>query len=408
MTRFSKETRLCRLADSSQWRTGRAGILSDPDRASLLFVSSVWSGRSWPWGGVWSCPPRCAPYPRSARSSTASGILLKTSGLADGVGRNLLPPIFVAGGSADSSWCLAQSGPCLSRACLSASSFSRPSQIDPAICPLPILAFRPSPLPSGHLVRGRLAFYRRTVPAAGIFHPLATWPAYIEQVVAPAACALPRLIIGAAGAWPCLLARLDCCAEPVAAGPLVSSSGAGDMAVGIERLRSGTAGGILETDAPPWLGAGRRAGIRALGSAAAPLSRAKCRCSGAGNALWRTAHWRGGRDGTVMSPGGHLSVCPFPRPCALASLFASVGSICTRTMRARRIPARPARSRPPTIFVDIQPGPTPALLDQRHQQTTAGQPGGHGAMLRAIITRINGQRADRVVAGDHWVIPGRP
>ncbi|WP_297616299.1 FtsX-like permease family protein [uncultured Roseicyclus sp.] len=155
---------------------------------------------------------------------------------------------------------------------------------------------------------------------------------------------------------------------------------------GIERLALGTAGGIM--GALLLLALAAR-GIRALSRR---LARARIL---RGHTALRTAL------GSVGGPGSEAMSVVLSLGLGLAVL-AAVGQIDTNLRAAiqRDLPT----VAPSYFFVDIQPDQLQPFLDR-----VTGDPAvsrvDTAPMLRGIITRINGQRAQDV-AGDHWVIQG--
>ncbi|WP_224816051.1 ABC transporter permease [Hasllibacter sp. MH4015] len=169
-------------------------------------------------------------------------------------------------------------------------------------------------------------------------------------------------------------------------GAFLTLLGAATWFSGTPRLALGTAGGLLLA---LLLLAGAAWAIRAVSRG---LSRGRWV---RGRTIWRTALGSVGGSGkeaasVVLSLGLGLTV------------LAAVGQIDTNLRSAiqRDLP----EVAPSFFFVDIQPDQLAPFLarvegdDQVSRVETA-------PMLRGIITRINGQRAQDV-AGDHWVLQG--
>jgi putative ABC transport system permease protein len=204
------------------------------------------------------------------------------------------------------------------------------------------------------------------------------WPlARTEQV---RAAALFRDASGPVRAWP----------RPVWMVLIVVLSamlvGAATWLSGIERLALGTAGGIL--GALLLLALSAR-GIRAL---ARRLARSR---AVRGRTALRTAL------GAVGGPGSEATSVVLSLGLGLAVL-ASVGQIDSNLRAAiqRDLP----EVAPSYFFVDIQPDQLQPFLDRVTTDPAVSRVD-TAPMLRGIITRINGQRAQDV-AGDHWVIEG--
>jgi len=155
---------------------------------------------------------------------------------------------------------------------------------------------------------------------------------------------------------------------------------------GIPRLALGTAGGIVGALLLLMLSA---LAIRALSRR---LARARAL---RGHTALRTAL------GAVGGPGSEATSVVLSLGLGLAVL-AAVGQIDSNLRAAiqRDLP----EVAPSYFFVDIQPDQLQPFLDR-----VTGDPAvsrvDTAPMLRGIITRINGQRAQDV-AGDHWVIRG--
>lgn len=204
------------------------------------------------------------------------------------------------------------------------------------------------------------------------------WPlARTEQL---RAAALYRDAAGGVRAWPRAIW------VAVVVGLAVLLVGLATWLSGIERLALGTAGGIL--GALLLLALAAR-GIRAL-------SRSLSRARGLrGRTALRTAF------GAVGGPGSEATSVVLSLGLGLAVL-AAVGQIDSNLRAAiqRDLPT----VAPSYFFVDIQPDQLAPFLDR-----VTGDPAvsrvDTAPMLRGIITRINGQRAQDV-AGDHWVIRG--
>jgi putative ABC transport system permease protein len=204
------------------------------------------------------------------------------------------------------------------------------------------------------------------------------WPlARTEQV---RAAALFRDASGPVRAWP----------RPVWMVLIVVLSamlvGAATWLSGIERLALGTAGGML--GALLLLALSAR-GIRAL---ARRLARSR---AVRGRTALRTAL------GAVGGPGSEATSVVLSLGLGLAVL-ASVGQIDSNLRAAiqRDLP----EVAPSYFFVDIQPDQLQPFLDRVTTDPAVSRVD-TAPMLRGIITRINGQRAQDV-AGDHWVIEG--
>jgi len=155
---------------------------------------------------------------------------------------------------------------------------------------------------------------------------------------------------------------------------------------GIPTLALGTAGGIAGSLLLLALSA---RGVRAL---ARRLARAKAL---RGRTALRTAL------GAVGGPGSEATSVVLSLGLGLAVL-AAVGQIDTNLRAAiqRDLP----EVAPSYFFVDIQPDQLQPFLD-RVENDPAVSRVDTAPMLRGIITRINGARAQDV-AGDHWVIQG--
>jgi putative ABC transport system permease protein len=155
---------------------------------------------------------------------------------------------------------------------------------------------------------------------------------------------------------------------------------------GIPTLALGTAGGIAGSLLLLALSA---RGVRAL---ARRLARAKAL---RGHTALRTAL------GVVGGPGSEATSVVMSLGLGLAVL-AAVGQIDTNLRAAiqRDLP----EVAPSYFFVDIQPDQLQPFLD-RVENDPAVSRVDTAPMLRGIITRINGARAQDV-AGDHWVIQG--
>ena len=204
------------------------------------------------------------------------------------------------------------------------------------------------------------------------------WPlARTEQL---RAAALYRDAAGGARDWPRPIWLA------VIAGLALLLVGLATWLSGIERLALGTAGGIL--GALLLLALAARA-IRAL---ARRLSRAQAL---RGRTALRTAL------GAVGGPGSEATSVVLSLGLGLAVL-AAVGQIDSNLRAAiqRDLPT----VAPSYFFVDIQPDQLQPFLDR-----VTGDPAvsrvDTAPMLRGIITRINGARAQDL-AGDHWVIQG--
>ncbi|MDA0186515.1 MAG: drug:proton antiporter [Proteobacteria bacterium] len=204
------------------------------------------------------------------------------------------------------------------------------------------------------------------------------WPlARTEQL---RAAALYRDAAGGARAWP----RAVWVA--LVAGLAVLLVGLATWLSGIERLALGTAGGIL--GALLLLALAAR-GIRAL---ARRLSRSRAL---RGRTALRMAL------GAVGGPGSEATSVVLSLGLGLAVL-AIVGQIDSNLRAAiqRDLPS----VAPSYFFVDIQPDQLQPFLDRVNGDPAVSRVD-TAPMLRGIITRINGQRAQDV-AGDHWVIQG--
>jgi putative ABC transport system permease protein len=204
------------------------------------------------------------------------------------------------------------------------------------------------------------------------------WPlARTEQV---RAAALFRDASGPVRAWP----------RPIWVGLTVALAatlvGSATWLSGIERLALGTASGIL--GALLLLALAAR-GIRAL---ARRLARSK---AVRGRTALRTAL------GAVGGPGSEATSVVLSLGLGLAVL-ASVGQIDSNLRAAiqRDLP----EVAPSYFFVDIQPDQLQPFLDRVTTDPAVSRVD-TAPMLRGIITRINGARAQEV-AGDHWVIQG--
>ena len=153
---------------------------------------------------------------------------------------------------------------------------------------------------------------------------------------------------------------------------------------GIPRLALGTAGGLF---AALILLAGASLAIRWLARRLVRLAR--------GRIVLRTAL------GAIGGPGSDAGPVVMSLGLGLAVL-AAVGQIDTNLRSAiqRNLP----EVAPSYFFVDIQTDQLPAFLD-RVENDPAVSRVETAPMLRGVLTRINGQRAQDV-AGDHWVIRG--
>ena len=162
--------------------------------------------------------------------------------------------------------------------------------------------------------------------------------------------------------------------------------GAATLLSGIPRLALGTAGGIIGA-------------LIVLSVAAVLIRRAARRMSRAGMMRGRTALRMG--LGAVGLPGSETTSVVLSLGLGL-TVLAAVGQIDANLRAAiqRDLPT----VAPIYFFVDIQPDQLQPFLDR-----VTGDPAvsrvDTAPMLRGIITRINGQRAQDV-AGDHWVIQG--
>ncbi|WP_213685451.1 FtsX-like permease family protein [Roseicyclus sp.] len=162
--------------------------------------------------------------------------------------------------------------------------------------------------------------------------------------------------------------------------------GAATLLSGIPRLALGTAGGIIGA-------------LIVLSVAAVLIRRAARRMSRAGMMRGRTALRMG--LGAVGLPGSETTSVVLSLGLGL-TVLAAVGQIDANLRAAiqRDLPT----VAPTYFFVDIQPDQLQPFLDR-----VTGDPAvsrvDTAPMLRGIITRINGQRAQDV-AGDHWVIQG--
>lgn len=162
--------------------------------------------------------------------------------------------------------------------------------------------------------------------------------------------------------------------------------GAATLLSGIPRLALGTAGGIIGA-------------LIVLSVAAVLIRRAARRMSRAGMMRGRTALRMG--LGAVGLPGSETTSVVLSLGLGL-TVLATVGQIDANLRAAiqRDLPT----VAPTYFFVDIQPDQLQPFLDR-----VTGDPAvsrvDTAPMLRGIITRINGQRAQDV-AGDHWVIQG--
>ncbi len=155
---------------------------------------------------------------------------------------------------------------------------------------------------------------------------------------------------------------------------------------GIETLALGTAGGILGA-------------LLVLALAARAIRAMSRRLARAGVLRGHTALRMA--LGSVGGPGSEATRVVLSLGLGLAVL-AAVGQIDTNLRGAiqRDLPT----VAPSYFFVDIQPDQLQGFLD-RVQTDPAVSRVDTAPMLRGIITRINGQRAQEV-AGDHWVIRG--
>ncbi|NKX45457.1 ABC transporter permease [Roseicyclus persicicus] len=204
------------------------------------------------------------------------------------------------------------------------------------------------------------------------------WPlARTEQV---RAAALFRDASGPTRAWP----RPVWLALTVALA--VTLVGLATWLSGIERLALGTAGGILGSLLLLALAA---RGIRAL---TRRLARSRAL---RGRTALRTAL------GAVGGPGSEATSVVLSLGLGLAVL-AAVGQIDSNLRAAiqRDLPT----VAPTYFFVDIQPDQLQPFLDRVTTDPAVSRVD-TAPMLRGVITRINGQRAEDV-AGDHWVIRG--
>jgi putative ABC transport system permease protein len=105
--------------------------------------------------------------------------------------------------------------------------------------------------------------------------------------------------------------------------------------------------------------------------------------------------------GAIGGPGSEAAPVVLSLGLGLAVL-ATVGQIDTNLRNAiqRNLP----EVAPSYFFVDIQTDQLPAFLERVENDPSVSRVE-TAPMLRGIITRINGQRAQEV-AGDHWVIEG--
>jgi len=155
---------------------------------------------------------------------------------------------------------------------------------------------------------------------------------------------------------------------------------------GIPTLALGTAGGIAGSLLLLALSA---RGMRALARRMARAKRVR------GHTVLRTAL------GAIGGPGSEATSVVLSLGLGLAVL-AAVGQIDTNLRAAiqRDLP----EVAPSYFFVDIQPDQLQPFLDRVEGDPTVSRVD-TAPMLRGIITRINGERAEDV-AGDHWVIQG--
>ncbi|MEY3005425.1 MAG: hypothetical protein RLZZ491_2601 [Pseudomonadota bacterium] len=155
---------------------------------------------------------------------------------------------------------------------------------------------------------------------------------------------------------------------------------------GIETLALGTAGGILGA-------------LLVLALAARAIRAMSRRLARAGVLRGHTALRMA--LGSVGGPGSEATRVVLSLGLGLAVL-AAVGQIDTNLRGAiqRDLPT----VAPSYFFVDIQPDQLQGFLDRVHTDPAVSRVD-TAPMLRGIITRINGQRAQEV-AGDHWVIRG--
>jgi putative ABC transport system permease protein len=155
---------------------------------------------------------------------------------------------------------------------------------------------------------------------------------------------------------------------------------------GIETLALGTAGGILGA-------------LLVLALAARVIRAMSRRLARAGVLRGHTALRMA--LGSVGGPGSEATRVVLSLGLGLAVL-AAVGQIDTNLRGAiqRDLPT----VAPSYFFVDIQPDQLQGFLDRVHTDPAVSRVD-TAPMLRGIITRINGQRAQEV-AGDHWVIRG--
>lgn len=155
---------------------------------------------------------------------------------------------------------------------------------------------------------------------------------------------------------------------------------------GIETLALGTAGGILGA-------------LLVLALAARAIRAMSRRLARAGFLRGHTALRMA--LGSVGGPGSEATRVVLSLGLGLAVL-AAVGQIDTNLRGAiqRDLPT----VAPSYFFVDIQPDQLQGFLDRVHTDPAVSRVD-TAPMLRGIITRINGQRAQEV-AGDHWVIRG--
>lgn len=155
---------------------------------------------------------------------------------------------------------------------------------------------------------------------------------------------------------------------------------------GIPRLALGTAGGMLGAII------GLAGAAKLIGLLARHLSRARAL---RGRTALRMAM------GAVGGPGAETTSVVLSLGLGL-TVLAAVGQIDANLRAAiqRDLPS----VAPSYFFVDIQPDQLKGFLDRVTSDPAVSRVD-TAPMLRGIITRINGQRAQDV-AGDHWVIQG--